>query len=90
MPERTGAHCLYDRFAAAVRRQITIAISGSLRKKPATTASPRSPRNQRPSRPRSGYRNRNFAGSGVRVGGAGGVRLLAALMRINYRSARRM
>ena len=34
MPERTGAHCLYDRFAAAVRRQITIAIPGSLRKKP--------------------------------------------------------
>jgi hypothetical protein len=72
---------------------VAISIAGS-RRVPVElfrpTASPRSPRNQRPSRPRSGYRNRNFAGSGVRVGGAGGVRLLAALMRINYRSARRM
>ena len=48
MPERTGAHCLYDRFAAAVRRQITIAISGSLRKKLATNATYRSPRNRHP------------------------------------------
>jgi hypothetical protein len=43
MPERTGAHCLYDRFAAAVRRQITIAISGSLRKKPPAVGSGREP-----------------------------------------------
>src|SRR5437868_4784088 len=46
MPERTGVHCLYDRFAAAVCRQITKspAVASGL------TASPRSPRNQYPAR----------------------------------------